>query len=210
MNSTRIIARSLALALAATGFARSQSHAALEPPSVHVVRSVDNPTAYSIFLAGNSLNSDFNVISFAVTPDAPGLFTNVDTFGGESPVRPPGLPITYRNRLLDTDPADNPAGLGYVMLGTLVSSTKVEFTTGPLGQQISTATQPDGRLFLANINLPTGTARGNILLIDVGNIAADLRFVIPEPAGMNLAAIGACVGLARIRRRVGRRLQHNA
>jgi hypothetical protein len=92
--------------------------------------------------------------------------------------------------------------LGWSLLGTSITAQSLGFSGGPLGQTISTAAEPDGRLFIANAHFDLlGQGVAKVQLSDaLGNIVANLEapFGVPEPAG--LAWIGL-VGLAtRIRR----------
>jgi hypothetical protein len=93
-------------------------------------------------------------------------FGNVDSGSVAGIARPPGQPFTYRNRLMNADPLDQPDTLGWTLLDIVVQPNEIELAGGPLGRRITTADQPNGRLFLAN-----------------------LHFVIPEPAAAALASI---------------------
>lgn len=88
------------------------------------------------------------------------------------------------------------------MVGVLSTSTQVAFAVSPLGQKISTFSQPDGKLFLANIYMPSGTALGTVQLIEAGLLVQqiDFAFPIPEPAGIALVSSAVLAGLARVRR----------
>lgn len=100
-------------------------------------------------------------------------FGNLNSGSVAGIARPPGAPFTYRNRLLNADPLDQPETLGWTLLDVVIQPTKISFIGGPLGQRITTADQPNGRLFLAN-----------------------LHFVIPEPATAALAGVALLVPTA--------------
>jgi hypothetical protein len=91
--------------------------------------------------------------------------------------RPPGQQYTDINRLLNSDPLDFEGGLNWSIVGLTRTPTEVSFTGGPLGGEISTADQPNGRLFLANLYIP-----------------------IPEPPAAALASL-AVLGLTSVQGR---------
>jgi len=153
---------------------------------------------YSIFLNGGPDNGAFDTVHFHAAPDAPATIANIVGLGFT--LRPPGQRLTYRNLWLDLDPTDpdNPGGLGWAIIGSVRTPTQFSFTGGPLGQKINTAGQPDGTLFLANIYLPAGTARGYVQLINAGSLVQQLDFTlpVPEPVGSTLAGMGVLFGIA--------------
>jgi hypothetical protein len=137
---------------------------------------------YTIYLAGGPDNGNFNTVILEATPTAGKEFLNFCSGLSSGAPRPPGTPFTYRNRALDIDPADpdNPGiGLGWSLLGVTNTATKQSFTGGPLGQNISTASQPQGRLFLANLYL-NAAANGLVKITGV-NSGGGLVFAIAEP-----------------------------
>lgn len=92
--------------------------------------------------------------------------------------RPPGQQATYINRMLNADPLDVDGGMAWNILGLTRTPTEVSFAGGPPVGKINTASEPDGRLFLANFYVP-----------------------IPEPATAGLASL-AVLALAAICRGV--------
>jgi len=189
MNRLRLVVASLAM------LACSAAHAA----AIYVEESSANPGAFAIYLDGQSHNGNFNVVDFKVSPVAPATFQNVNSGLSAGVPRPPGQAFTYYNQLLNSDPVDFPGGLNWSLLGVVRTSTQVAFAGSPLGQQISTTGQPGGKLFLANIYMPTGMAHGTVQLIDAGLLRQqiDFAFPIPEPAILGLSGFAMLVGLIR-------------
>jgi hypothetical protein len=163
------------------------------------------PRAFSVYLDGQSLNGNFDTVIFKATTLPAGtptisvqlvsagtiqqelvqvLFPAVGPFlnpsgglsGGEP--RPPGQQLTYINRLLNAEPFEFPGALGWTVLGLVNNPGELSFVGGPLGAKINTATEPGGRLFLANL---------------CANVA-------PEPASLSLT-VALLVPLMYARRR---------
>lgn len=158
----------------------------------------------SLYLAGEA--TAFNGISFSAKPDGAAQFQTINTGLAAGVPRPAGALFTYRNRALDFDPADpdNPGiGKGWTILSPVNTASEISFSGGPLGSSISTAGEPDGKLFLANFNLTPGTT-GTALLTLVNGVdtvfTQTLNFPVPEPATFALAGM-AVVGLIAARRR---------
>jgi hypothetical protein len=182
-------------------------HCAQAAAATLAFQQVDS--AVAVYLNGQELNGHFDTVDVIIEPISPTIFTNASTglAGGE--YLPPGRPFTYINRLLNTDPGDDPRGQGWSTLGVVNTPTRVAFAGSPLGQKIDTSSQPGGNLFLANVNLspplPQGNFRARVLLISAGILVADLT-VVPEPAGVALG-LTSILGLAILRRNRSHRKQ---
>ncbi|BBO31466.1 PEP-CTERM sorting domain-containing protein [Lacipirellula parvula] len=164
-------------------------------------------TIWTVYLNGGALNGNFNAISFEAVPTGGAIFEAVSAGLGGIP-RPPGMKFTYRNRALDIDPDDPDLpgiGKGWTVLSPVNIATKVAFSGGPLGKTISTAAEPDGKLFLANFYTPTspgGTFSARVILVNGITTVADETLVpplVPEPTACGLLLLGM-VGVAAVRR----------
>jgi hypothetical protein len=161
------------------------------------------PHVQSIYLNGENLNGNSEVIIFKATPDsvrvqllntlgivlqdlnvaysldnAPlGPFANLNGGFLAGAPRPVGQASTYYNRMLDADPFDFPGALGWTVWNVVRTSSELSFVGEPLGGKITTAKQPGGLLFLANLYAPS----------------------VPEPTtfGLLSVAVLALAGLAR-------------
>jgi hypothetical protein len=161
-----------------------------------------NGNSYAIFLAGEEDNGMFDTVDVVITPEVGTTFANNDPgFEGFAP-RPAGQQFTYINQFLGAASAQG--GEGWSVLGAVNTPTSVAFAGGPLGQTISTAAKPDGRLFLANvIYSPTnGASTANVQLISAGIPieTLSLRVPIPEPATLAMAGLGL-IGMVVVSRR---------
>jgi hypothetical protein len=180
-------------------FAAASANAA----TVTTETSASTPYAFSIYLNGSPQNDNFNAIDLVATSagvhvrlvdagsviqdlnvlfpleNAPlGSFSNLNSGLLAGVPRPAGQAFTYYNRMLDADPIDFPDSLGWTILGIVRTPTELSFAGGPLGKVISTAGQPNGRLFLANIYAPP----------------------VPEPSCLALTSV-ATLGLRTVLRR---------
>lgn len=169
------------------------------------VRSYPN-NVYALYLRGES--TVFNAVELTVTP-AGSAFQNTLSGVFNGAPRPPGQPFTYRNRALDADPygPDLPGiGKGWSLGGVVNTSTKLSFAGGPLGQDITTATEPNGELFLANIMLEDSSSSATAVLRVLNGFASlptqILHFPLPEPttAGMGVMSLLGLMALRPSRR----------
>lgn len=193
----------LSLALLAAGCIASAASAA------SMALTYQN-NAYAFYLNAGEFNDEFDTIYFQAKPTPPAIFENTN-MGGLEPPRPPGHPYTYSNRLLDVDPFDYPASLGLTRVGFVRTSQELSFTAGKLGGTISTAEQPFGYLFLANVyqsGAPSWTA--TLQMISAGTIVQEFHLVtpltppgpqLPEPASVAIFGLGALALSAIARRR---------
>lgn len=140
---------------------------------------------------GGNLNGKFDTVDFQLTTFN-GSFININSGQVGGIPRPPGEPSTYRNRVLDADPLDG--GLGWSVVGQVINANGMAWAGGPLGHTIDTSGQPNGGLFLANVQfgVPARTASvsGRVQLISAGDIVAEIPFV-PEPAAGVLGLFAA-------------------
>ncbi|BBO31469.1 PEP-CTERM sorting domain-containing protein [Lacipirellula parvula] len=131
--------------LGTLGFSATTAAATLS-----VYRS-NNDHVLSFFLRGESLNNGFAAFALTITGDS---FANVGSGLFLGSPRPAGQAFSYRNRALDLDPLDLDfpgIGKGWNILAPSNDSTKIQFGGGPYQHVISTAGEPRGELFLANI-----------------------------------------------------------
>lgn len=164
------------------------------------VNSTDSFKTHAIYLSGEAQNGAFNTVIFSAVPLGGGQFLALSSGVG----KPAGDPNTYRNRALDADPLDG--GLGWSLVGTQTTATALTFSGGPLGSNITTADQPGGRLFLANLRISLDFNHYiSVQLVDAtgAQVGPTLDTFIPgpEPSSCGLAGI-AMLGLAAVRRRV--------
>ncbi|WP_152097614.1 hypothetical protein [Lacipirellula parvula] len=188
--------KAILLALAFTGLLASS------PVSAAPFLSIGfNPnSSVSVYLHGDSLNENFDAFRFRALPLEGQSFLNLNSGLIAGAARPAGSPFTYRNRLLDYDPLDDPNGKGWVVINPITTSSEVSFAGGTLTGKISTAGEPQGKLFLANL-VPSatgfGVARLDISLFNAGQLVFT---TLPEPSSLFLCA-GVFVGTIMSRRR---------
>lgn len=188
-----------ALALAFVVAAASAATAATI--SVKPVGTAANNT-YSVYIDGEASNGAFDTIFFKAVPTI-GTFANTNGGAVAGVPRPAGAEFTYPNRMLNADPVDFPGALNLTQVGLLNTAQELSFTVGALGGTVTTGAQPDGDLFLGNLNLTAGgAATAQIQLISAGNVIFDqtVPVPVPEPATLALAGLGL-VGLVAARRR---------
>jgi hypothetical protein len=164
-----------------------------------------NGNIFSLYIAGEEDNGNFDTVDVAISPTVGATFVNIDGgLDGLFGARPAGQNFTFINRFLGRDPVQG--GEGWTVLGFTNTATGFGFAGGPLGRTISTADEPGGRLFLANMVLspPSGNADARVQLISAGNVIEELRilFVIPEPATITIAGLGLVGVVAASRRKV--------
>ncbi len=153
--------RSLSLTVALAFLVLPHAHAA----SLSVVKT---GTAYAVYLNGGADNGGFDTIAVNLTPTGSATFTNQTSGLVAGVPRPAGQAFSYPNRALGGDPLDGPPFLAWVILDPMNTPTRLSFDGGPLGQKISTASQPGENLFLANVNMPTGQGVANVKAISNG------------------------------------------
>ena len=169
--------------------------------------------AVSIYLAGQT--TVFDYVDFRAIPRGyPPAFQSLNTGLTAGVPRPAGQLFTYRNRALEFDPADpdNPGiGKGWALLNPVTSTTEVSFKGGPLVGNISTASEPNQQLFLANLRPPEGGGfRVQISLLNEGSLVFSQEIFtplidlpeppdVPEPTSLTIMALG-CAGFIARRR----------
>jgi hypothetical protein len=182
MKATLVLTIGLALIGCDTAHAASLSY-------------TQNVTAFAIFVDGEEHNDNFDTIYFRVTPNSPAVFTRIAMLFGVP--RLPGDPLTYPNQMLNADPGDIPGGLALSQFGLIRTPEEMSFTVAKLGGIISTASEPNGDLFLGNINMPGAGATANVTvqLLRAGSLVEQLTAVvpIPEPAALAMAGMGMVV-----------------
>jgi hypothetical protein len=140
------------IVLAATSLCGSTEAATLSLYKSHGGRVI------SVFLRGEELNDSIAAVRISFRGPAGPLgdnsFANMSSGRSGGVPFPAGLPFTYRNRALDLDPLDldNPGvGKGWTILSSTQNSTELSFGGFRVGGAISTASEPRGELFLANL-----------------------------------------------------------
>jgi hypothetical protein len=185
---------------AACALACSTAHAArieVDPPLI-------GAGLHSFYLVGES--TTFNAIYFSVKPLHGAQFRDINSGLNAGVPRPPGQSFTYRNRLLDADPSEFPEAKGWTLLGVVNSTQEVAFTGGPLGSQIDTSGEPNGRLFLATVETPVGACIAwNVQLVNgIDTVATIYVEMCPEPAACAMAGVGALALVACRRKSLSR------
>jgi hypothetical protein len=162
-------------------------------------------TAYSLYMNTNGVA--MNGIDMQATPSAGQSFLNPGSGLSSGAPRPAGQAFTYRNRFLDLDPADpdNPGGKGWTLVAPTTTAALVTISGGPLGGTINSASDPGGKIFLANFLLPNGATGQAVMKAVNGAPVVDTQTVpigqIPEPATLGLAGMSLVGLLAASRRR---------
>jgi hypothetical protein len=202
MKFLRPLALGLAVLAASSAFGTTVS----PPAMLHIVRSAAFPSVHSVYLDGGVYNGAFDVVTFQARAESPSSLRNLNSGFVAGVPRPAGAPFTYFNRLLDADPAEFSHGLGWTLIGITRNALELSYTAGSLFEPIDTASQPDNRVFLANLDVtPGGTASVRVQLIDgrsgVGVMRTELTAVvpIPEPSAVGLMGMGVALVAARWR-----------
>ncbi|MBL9165331.1 MAG: hypothetical protein JNL18_21570 [Planctomycetaceae bacterium] len=151
-----------------------------------------NGAIYIFYVDGESLNGGFETIYFQAKATPPGKFANVPNGAAPPGVpRPPGDSFTYPNRMLIADPLDFPGALGLSMVGFINNGQELSYAVGNLFGTITTANQPNGDLFLANLYVPDPTHfTATVQLISAGTVVFEATQTIPEPAAGLVALVG--------------------
>lgn len=174
-------------------------------------------SAYSVYLNGGAQNGTFDYIRFFAVPlskaaPSEASFLNPNSGLAAGIPRPPGQAFTYRNRALSLDPLDPDlpgVGKGWTILNPVTNSSQLSFEGGPLSGKITTADEPGGTLFLANINLPNSAyAYLSLVLANEGVVVSRLEqytiltppVLFPEPGSAVLSA-AAFIGMVAVKRR---------
>jgi hypothetical protein len=157
---------------------------------------------HSIYLHGGFDNGNFNAVIFQATTSSHDMYYSValhvisgvdvlatlstsifqpERFFGNfnsglvaGAPRPAGDAFTHHNRMLDADPEDVEGGLDWTILGLIRTPMQLSFTGGPLGGKINTASQPGGRLFIANLSfvVPESACCWQMMIAASGLVAA--------------------------------------
>ena len=98
--------------------------------------------------------------------------------------------------MITADPLDFPGGLALTQVGLVNTAQELSYTAGKLGGTVTTAAEPNGDLFLGNVNLsgPTAGFTFQVQLISAGNVIYDPGVIVgppivPEPASFSIAAL---------------------
>jgi hypothetical protein len=168
--------------------------------------------AYSLYI--NTNGTVMNGLDMQATPNRGSSWLNPSSGLSSGAPRPAGQAFTYRNRYPDLDPADpdNSGGKGWTLVAPTTTAALVTISGGPLGGFINSATEPGGKLFLANFLLPLG-GTGTIVIKAVnGAPVVDIQTIPffldnepqgPEPTALSLAGLGL-IALVAMTRQPGR------
>jgi hypothetical protein len=156
-----------------------------------------NGPVHVFYVDGESLNGAFDTFYFQAKATSSGAFANF-TFGGSGPPPFPGIEYSYANPLIVADPTDVPGGLGFTRVGLIRNPQEVSFTAGNLGGTVTTANEPNGDLFLANLYIPDPNSAftATLQLISAGTVVFEAVQTIPEPSGIACGLVGLSALLA--------------
>lgn len=164
--------------------------AASLPARAAQLSMTNNGAIYTFYVDGESLNGGFETIYFQARTTPPGKFAKLNT-GILAVPRPPGNAFTYPNRMLIADPLDFPGALGLLRVGFINNGQELSYAVGNLFGTITTANQPNGDLFLANLYVPDPTHfTATVQLISAGMVVFEATQTIPEPAAGLVALVG--------------------
>ncbi len=194
----------LALVAALMALASSTAKAAsLSATTFSFISS--NSRAFALYLdgsavgGGQNLNGQFDSISLSVVPLFAGTtFTNQNSGVFAGAPRPAGQAFTYRNRYLESsvDDPENP-GTGWIVTNVVSTTTMFGFDGGPLGQKITTANEPGGKLFLANLHMPRvpGTfsyINATVKLYNGAALVTTAILAAPDPEPATIVMVAQC------------------
>ncbi len=207
------------LALAAT-FATCLMAAETRAASYNITPFSLGSSNYALYV--RSENTVFEVLTLTITPRPGVTFANISTGNNLGVPRSPNEDFTFANRRLDGDPLDDPRNKGWSFATRTANANLLDITVGPNPEApIDTTSEPNGRLFLANISIagtptdprrPSYYADATLELVNNGIAVQTFNIPIldvPEPTGALLAfmAIGAAATrFRRPRRRARQRM----
>jgi hypothetical protein len=193
----------LALSALALGLVCTTANAA----SIKTTPQPSQGNNYAVFV--DAEGTVFDSVQVDIVAQGGFTFTQIISgTGGDTNFRGPNVPGTFRNRAIDGDPLDGGKGWLVPSGGVVINATTLSYGM-TAGAPINTAAEPDGRLFLANVNLsgpatyPTRAAQVTLTLVNAGATVQTLTGFLPapEPASFGLAGIASIAGFAFRRRR---------
>ena len=173
--------------------------------TAHAATFSSVPTTFeiwSLYVNPQELDNGFDTVIFDAVPTVGFQFANVNSGNLSGEPRPAGHRFTYRNRMLDADPAE--------YWGPGLDHGRHHQHGGPDRLHRRAARQQDrydhepAGLILANFVMVQGNrGRATVQLVNAGTIVfqASIPIIDPEPTSSCLG-VSALVALAAMRRRV--------